>query len=309
MNQLTQYFPFIAAAASLLALFEPTLFTWFNTSLIKIALAFIMFFTGLSLHAADFRRVVKNPRPVVIGFILQYSVMPTIGYLAAQFFHLPKELAAGLILVACCPGGTASNVISYLAKADVPLSVSMTACSTLAAVFFTPVLSSYLIGSRVPVDAWAMMFDTVLVILLPIFLALLLKRTAVRIIMRLEKGGNFIAVLLITLIVASIIGSSRTQIFQGGFTLVLAVLTLHTGGFFFGYILSRFFKLDLIRARTVSIEVGMQNSGLGVVLATKHLSALAAVPCAISSLVHSLIGSIVAAWWSRRSHQATENSE
>ncbi|MBV6492753.1 MAG: Pantothenate precursors transporter PanS [Turneriella sp.] len=300
MNQLTQYFPFIAAGASLLALFEPALFTWFNTFFIKIGLALIMFFTGLSLNADDFRRVAKNPRPVVIGFILQYSVMPTMGYLSAELFHLPKELAAGLILVACCPGGTASNVISYLAKADVPLSVSMTACSTLAAALFTPMLSSYLIGSRVPVDAWAMMIDTVLVILLPIFLALVLKHTAQRMIMRLEKGGNFIAVLLITLIVASIIGSSHTPILQGGLTLILAVITLHAGGFFFGYILSRLLKLDLIRARTVSIEVGMQNSGLGVVLATRHLSALAAVPCAISSLVHSIIGSIVAAWWSKK---------
>lgn len=300
MNRLTQYFPFIAGAASGLALWRPELFTWFGALPIKIALALIMFFTGLSIQAADFRRIAERPLPVAIGFVLQYTVMPAMGYATAAIFQLPNEIAAGLILVACCPGGTASNVITFLAKADVPLSVSMTSVSTLAAAVVTPTLSSYLIGARVPVAALAMMLDTAVVILMPIALALVAKQFLPHLAARLESSANFFAVILITIIVASIIGASKENILKGGWLIVLAVFTLHAGGFFFGYTLARLLKMDIQRARTISIEVGMQNSGLGVVLATKHLGGLAAVPCTISSLMHSLIGSLLAAWWSRR---------
>jgi BASS family bile acid:Na+ symporter len=150
LNKLTQLFPIIAGAASALALWRPELFTWFGPLYIKIALALIMFFTGLSLTLDDFKRVGKSPGPVIAGFVLQYTVMPAMGYFTAELFALPKEIAAGLILVACCPGGTASNVITFLAKADVPLSVTMTAFSTIAAAVVTPSLSAWLIGSRVP---------------------------------------------------------------------------------------------------------------------------------------------------------------
>lgn len=300
MNRLTQFFPLIAGAASALALYEPRLFTWFGPLYIKIALALIMFFTGLSLTAADFQRIARRPLPVAVGFALQYTVMPGMGYLTAELFALPREIAAGLILVACCPGGTASNVITYLARADVPLSVTMTAVSTIAAAVVTPVLSAWLIGARVPVDAWAMTLDTAMVILLPIALALIAKKIFHGLAARLESSANFLAVLAITLIVASIIGASRENILKGGWFIIAAVFTLHAGGFLFGFLLARLLRMDVIRARTISIEVGMQNSGLGVVLATKHLGALAAVPCAISSLMHSLIGSALAAWFSRR---------
>ena len=124
MNRLTQFFPLIAGTASALALWRPEIFTWFGPLFIKISLALIMFFTGLSLTVADFRRIALNPAPVAVGFGLQYTVMPFMGWLAAEAFQLPREVAAGLILVACCPGGTASNIITYLARADVPLSVS-----------------------------------------------------------------------------------------------------------------------------------------------------------------------------------------
>lgn len=300
MNRLTQLFPVIAGIASALALAYPAIFTWFGPLYIKIALALIMFFTGLSLTFDDFRRVARRPVPVAAGFFLQYTVMPAMGYFTAELFALPREIAAGLILVACCPGGTASNVITYLARADVPLSVTMTACSTIAAAIITPALSAWLIGSRVPVDAWAMTFDTALIILLPIALALVAKNIFPTLAQKLESSANFLAVVAITLIVASIIGASRENILRGGFIIVLAVFTLHSGGFLFGYILARILRIDIIQARTISIEVGMQNSGLGVVLATKYLGAWAAVPCAISSLMHSLIGSVLAAHFSRR---------
>lgn len=258
-----------------------------------------MFFTGLSLTLDDFKRVGKNPGPVVAGFVLQYTVMPAMGYFNAELFALPKEIAAGLILVACCPGGTASNVITFLAKADVPLSVTMTAFSTIAAAVVTPALSAWLIGSRVPVDAISMTMSTAIVILLPIVMALIAKKVIPALAQKLEASANFLAVLAITLIVASIIGQSRENIFKGGWFIVAAVFTLHAGGFLFGYAFARVLRIAPIQAQTISIEVGMQNSGLGVVLATKHLGALAAVPCAISSLMHSIIGSVLAAVFSR----------
>lgn len=299
MNRLTQLFPLIAGSASALALVYPAIFTWFGPLYIKIALALIMFFTGLSLTTADFRRVAKKPGQVAAGFFLQYTVMPALGYTTALAFSLPPEIAAGLILVACCPGGTASNVITFLAKADVPLSVTMTAVSTIAAAVLTPALSAWLIGARVPVDAAAMTRDTALVILLPIGLALAAKRLLPQLARKLEHSANFLAVIAITLIVASIIGSSRGAIISGGAKIIAAVFTLHAAGFLLGFGFARLLRIPEIQCRTISIEVGMQNSGLGVVLATKHLTALAAVPCAISSLMHSLIGSLIAAWFSR----------
>ena len=297
LNRLTQFFPIISGTASAVALFYPAAFTWFGPLYIKIALALIMFFTGLSLTTADFSRVLKKPGQVAAGFILQYTVMPALGYAIVIAFALPAEIGAGLILVACCPGGTASNVIAFLAKADVPLSVTMTAVSTIAAAVLTPALSAWLIGARVPVDALAMTRDTAIIILLPLGLALVAKRVLPRAAKRLEYSANFLAVIAITLIVASIIGSSRESILSGGLKIIAAIFTLHAGGFFFGYAFSRFVRIPEVQSRTISIEVGMQNSGLGVVLATKHLSALAAVPCAISSLMHSLIGSLLAAWF------------
>jgi BASS family bile acid:Na+ symporter len=299
MNRLTQFFPLIAGLASMFALIEPALFAWFGPLSIKIALALIMFFTGLSLTTADFQRVARKPGQVVAGFFLQYTVMPAMGYFTAYAFALPVEIAAGLILVACCPGGTASNVITFLARADVPLSVTMTAVSTIAAALCTPTLSAWLIGARVPVDALAMTRDTALVILLPIALALVAKRLMPHAAKKLEHSANFLAVIAITLIVASIIGSSRAQIISGGASIIAAVFTLHTGGFLFGYLFSRLLRIPETQARTISIEVGMQNSGLGVVLAMKHLTPLAAVPCAVSSLMHSLIGSLLAGVFSR----------
>ncbi len=300
MNRLTQLFPLIAGCASAGALFYPPAFIWFGPLHIKIALALIMFFTGLSLTPADFRRVARKPWQVGIGFVLQYTIMPALGYSVALAYELPAEIAAGLILVACCPGGTASNVITFLARADVPLSVTMTAVSTIAAAVLTPALSAWLIGARIPVDALAMTRDTAIIILLPIGLALVAKRIFPFAAKKLERSANFLAVIAITLIVASIIGSSRESILSGGSRIVAAVFTLHTCGFFLGYLFSRLLRVPEVQSRTISIEVGMQNSGLGVVLAMKHLNALAAVPCAVSSLMHSLIGSLLAAWFSRK---------
>lgn len=292
-------FPLWALLASVAALIEPRVFTWFTGPLIPIGLAVIMLGMGVTLDAEDFRRVARQPRLVGLGVALQYTVMPGLGWTIAGALDLPTPFAVGLILVACCPGGTASNVISFLARADVPLSVTMTALSTLLAVVMTPALTALLAGSRIDVPAGGLLLSTLQVVILPIAGGLLLKRYLPRVAERVVPVAPLVAVIAIVLIVASIIGAGREEILRAGLRLLAAVFLLHTGGFALGYLVSRLLAAE-IPARTISIEVGMQNSGLGVVLARQNFaSPLVAIPSAISSLFHSLIASLLAALWRR----------
>jgi BASS family bile acid:Na+ symporter len=216
----------------------------------------------------------------------------------------------GLILVSCCPGGTASNVISFLGRADVALSVAMTAVSTCLAIVMTPLLTAWLAGSRVDVPTAGLLWSTVQVVALPLVAAAALKNWAPRLTQMILPVSPLAAVLMITLIVASIIGAGREAILEAGPRLLLAVASLHAGGFFLGYLAARLTGHDACTARTISIEVGMQNSGLGVVLARQNFaSPLVAIPSAISSLFHSLIGSLLAAVWRRRPAPLAEHKE
>lgn len=299
-------FPLWALLASLLALYDPALFTWFTGPLITIGLGVIMLGMGLTLEFADFRRVSTRPRLVVLGLLLQYTVMPLLGWGLGLAFGLPTPFAVGLVLVACCPGGTASNVVTYLARADVPLSVTMTTCSTLLAALATPTLTALLAGSRVDVPTGGLFASTVQVVILPVVAGLLVRRFAPQVSEAVAPVAPLVAVVAIVLIVASIIGAGRDDILASGLSLVGAVLTLHAGGFALGYIAGRMLADNEQASRAVSIEVGMQNSGLGVVLARQNFaSPLVAIPSAISSLFHSLIGSALAGWW-RRSAQEPE---
>jgi BASS family bile acid:Na+ symporter len=301
LSALVNGFPIWVLLASIAALFRPALFTWFSGSLITVGLGVIMLGMGVTLDAEDFRRVLRRPGLVALGVGLQFTVMPMLGWAVARLYDLPAPLAVGLILVACCPGGTASNVVSFLARVDVPLSVTMTAVSTLLAVIMTPTLTLLLAGSRIDVPARGLLLSTIQVVILPVIAGLLLKRFAPRISARITPVAPLVAVLAITLIVASIIGAGRQQILHAGWSLVLAVFSLHAGGFLFGYGLSRIVTTE-IPARTISIEVGMQNSGLGVVLARQNFAdPLVAIPSAISSLFHSLIASALAGLWRRSS--------
>lgn len=295
---LTNAFPFWVLGGGVAALFVPAWFTWFSGPWIVWGLALVMLGMGLTLTIDDFRRVFTMPRPVVLGFAAQYTIMPLLGWGIARMLHLETPFAVGLILVSCCPGGTASNVVTFLAKADVALSVVMTMCSTFAAVFMTPLLTQWLAGTMVRVDGWGLFASTAKVVLAPVLLGVALNRVAPRAVGRLLPAAPLMSVLGVTLIVASIIGQSGEAIRASAGVLLLAVLLLHVGGFALGYLSARVFGYPPRVARTVSIEVGMQNSGLGVVLARRHfIDPLTAVPCAISSVFHSVIGSALAGWW------------
>jgi BASS family bile acid:Na+ symporter len=302
LERATRAFPVWVVGASLGAALWPPLFTWFSGGWITWGLGLIMLGMGLTLTLEDFTRVVRYPLWVLCGVGLQFSVMPLCGWLLGYAFGLPDPLAVGLVLVACCPGGTASNVIAYLARANVALSVTLTAISTMTAVAMTPLLTSALAGERLEVDAWALFVGTAQVVLLPVVLGILLNRYAPRITLRVNRLSPLVAVILIAMIVASIIGSSLDRIVEGGLPLWGAVLALHLAGFVLGYVLARLVTGSETVARTVSIEVGMQNSGLGAQLARANFSALpaVAVPSALSALTHCVYGSLVAAFWQRR---------
>lgn len=301
-NLLANLFPIWVVTCSGLALFFPHWFTWFNSTMIVWGLAVIMIGMGLTLTFEDFRRVARLPRPVVLGVIAQFLIMPFLGWAIARGLALEPALAVGLILVACCPGGTASNVVSYIARADVALSVSMTLCSTFAAVVMTPLLTRWLAGAYVEVSAWSLFVNTLQVVVAPVTLGVLLNRYAPRLVSFVLPAAPLVSVIFIALICASIIGSNAETVRASAPVLFSAVALLHGGGFGLGYLLARLLRLSEIASRTVSIEVGMQNSGLGAVLARATFPelALAPVPSAISASFHSIIGSALSAWWRLR---------
>ena len=298
----TNLFPAWVLLGGVLALAHPAWFTWFGGDFITWGLAIIMLGMGITLSVDDFKAVLKLPRAVWIGFVAHYAIMPFLGWSIARVLRLETPFAVGLILVACCPCGTASNVVNYLARSNVALSVLMTMCSTLGAIVMTPLLTKWLAGKYVPVDAAGLFLSTVKIVLAPVIIGVALNRYLPRFVKFVLPVSPLISVLTITLICASIIGSSAGDFKQSGGELVLAVFLLHTGGFFLGYVFSRLLRCDELTSRTISVEVGMQNSGLGAALAGKHFASmpLVALPCAISATFHSVIGSLLAGLWRLR---------
>lgn len=298
----TNLFPVWVVLGGALALIHPAWFTWFTGDWITWGLAVIMLGMGITLSVDDFKAVLKKPRAVAAGLVAQYLIMPLLGWSIARLLQLETALAVGLILVSCCPGGTASNVVTYLARANLAVSVLMTMCSTFAAILLTPLLTKWLAGTLVPVDAWGLFWSTVKIVLAPLIVGVGLNRYAPRLVKGILPVAPLISVLTITLICASIIGGSAEHLKRSGGTLLLAVFLLHAGGFGLGYLFARLLGYGVTDCRTVSIEVGMQNSGLGAALAKAHFAnlPLAPVPCAVSATFHSVIGSILAGWWRMR---------
>lgn len=295
-------FPLWVLAACALALVEPACFTWFRGNAIVVGLAVIMLGMGITLSVDDFARVATRPATVAAGFVAQFLIMPMAGWLVATVCQLETPFAVGLILVACCPGGTASNVVAYIARADVALSVLMTTCTTLGAVVLTPLLTKLLAGRLVEVDAWGLFLSTLQVVVLPVAAGVAINRFLPGVVRAVLPVAPLVSVITIALVCASIIGQNAAAVTASGPRLLAAVALLHALGFGVGYLFARLFGYGRTVARTISIEVGMQNSGLGVVLAQQHFPAepLTAVPCAISSVTHSVIGSLLAGWWRLR---------
>jgi BASS family bile acid:Na+ symporter len=297
----TSYFPAFVAVGAVLGLAAPATVSWFRGDAVTYALAVTMLGMGITLDFKDFKGVLSTPWKILMGVSLQYTIMPTLAFLVGKLFLSNSSLAAGLILVGCCPGGTASNVVTYLAGASVPLSVVLTTVSTFMATIMTPMLTQQLAGTIVPVDGFGLFLSTCKVVLLPVITGLLLKKYAPKLSREIEPFAPVIAVLTVALICSSIIGRTSAQILAAGPTLIGSVALLHSMGFSLGYALSRWAGFSTKTSRTMSIEVGMQNSALGVVLASAHFGdPLVAVPCAISATVHSVLGSGLAGMWRYR---------
>ena len=294
-------FPLWSVLVAVVALRWPAVFLWYGKEAISVGLGLIMLGMGLTLEVEDFRRVARRPAAVGLGVVLQFAVMPLLGWGIAWAFGLSEGFAVGLILVACCPGGTASNVVAFLARADVALSVSMTAASTLAAVFLTPFLTQFYAGQYVPVDAWGLFRSIALIVILPVAAGVAVNRFFKGAAAKASSFSPFVSVLFILLIVGSIMAANRDAILGSAGVLVPAIVLLHVVGFAAGYLLASLCGFKESIRRAASIEVGMQNSGLGAALATKHFASLpmAPVPCALSAVTHCILGSIAAGLWRR----------
>lgn len=255
---------------------------------------------GLTLDVDDFKKALSAPGKLAIAVLLQYTMMPALGFSIAKLLSFNDVATAGLILVACCPGGTASNVITYLSKANLSLSVAMTALSTLLAAIFTPLITSVLLTKVVEVNALNLFLGTVKVVILPVLVGLYINVRHRQLAKKLANYSPVLAVFLISLIVSSIIAQGKENILQSGFSIFFGVFLLHTGGFGLAGLAGLFLKWDRPERRALSIEVGMQNSGLAVVLARSNFAdPLTAIPAAVSSLTHSLVGSALASLWRR----------
>jgi|688.fasta_scaffold144803_2 BASS family bile acid:Na+ symporter len=307
---LTRWFPFGIVLGCVWAWFQPEAWTWFRPW-IEPGLGVIMLGMGLTLRFEDFVAVGRQPLRVGLGVLAQFTIMPLVGWGIAKVFGLEAGLAIGLILVACCPGGTASNVICYLAKANVPLSVLMTLVSTMVAIFATPWLTRWLAGAWLPVDAWALFRSMLVVVLLPLLSGVAVNsllgrmKRPERVRVWIDGVGPLMSALVVILIVGCIVALKQAEIAKSAWVLFVSVFLLHGFGFGLGYVAGWLAGWPEPLRRTISIEVGMQNSGLGASLATTHFPhlALAPVPAAISAVYHCLIGSVLAAWW-RRSGEA-----
>ena len=290
-----------------LALYSPESFVWLKTY-ITWMLGIIMFGMGMTMTLGDFKSVLQSPKAVTIGVFAQFIVMPALAYLLCKIFNLPTEIAIGVILVGCCPGGTASNVITYMAKGNTALSVACTSVSTLLAPILTPAIFYVLASQWIEINAMSMLTSILQVVLFPIVLGLVTRTILKKNVDHYIQVMPLISVVAIVAIVAAIIAGSKAQILESGL-MILGVVMLHNGlGLLLGFWAGKIFKLPYADCKAISIEVGMQNSGLGVALAAVHfaLSPLTAVPSAIFSLWHNISGSALATYWAAKSDQAEE---
>ncbi len=298
----TNLYPVWLVGTAVLAFVRPETLLWFSGQWIVWALSISMLGMGLTLSPADFRGLLKMPGSFALGFGSQYTLMPLIGWFTAWSLKLEPGFAVGIILVASCPGGMASNMISFLAGANVALSVVLTMASTLLAFIFTPLWTGMLAGQYVPVDAWGLCRSTLQAVVAPVVIGVLCNWRFPRAVSRIAPLGPPVAVVALSLITGGIVAAAAPQIAANFGKLVVAAVLLHVFGFGLGYSVARALRYPATVARTVSIEVGMQNGGMAAMLARLHFAAqpLAAVPAVFSGVMQNIMGSLLASFWRAR---------
>ncbi len=304
-------YPVWLVTLAVISFIRPQTMLWFSGPWVTWSLALSMLGMGLTLSVDDFRGVVSIPGSVVMGFCAQYTIMPLTGWLVAWLLDLEQGPAVGIILVASCPGGMASNMISLLARANVALSVVLTLMSTLLSFFFTPLWCKLLAGQYVPVDAWGMCLSSLQMVVAPVVLGFLIRWKMPRTADRIGVFGPTIAVVAFTMVSGGIVAASADVIATHFGVLAVAATLLHVVGFLVGYILPKALGYSESIARTVSIEVGMQNGGMASTLARKHFPTLplAAAAAVFSGVIQNIIGGMVAAWWRSRSTAMVEERD
>lgn len=295
-NFFGKYMAIIVLIVAAVSLFFPKTVSFIKTSYVNYLLMIVMFGMGLTLKLEDFKVVFTRPKDIIIGAIAQFTIMPLLAFLLSIAFKLSPELAVGVILVGTCPGGTSSNVMTYLAKGDVALSVGMTSVSTILAPFATPLLTLLYAGQKVDVNAVSMFISIVQVVILPIALGFIINKFFYKFTNSIKEILPLISVLAIVAIVAAVVSANSQRLMQVGYLVIIVVVLHNSLGYLLGYMLAKLFRLNNAKCKAVSIEVGMQNSGLATSLAATHFAsmALATVPGAIFSVWHNISGSIVA---------------
>ncbi|MBP3231351.1 MAG: bile acid:sodium symporter family protein [Anaerovibrio sp.] len=288
------------------AVWQPESFTWVGPH-IPLLLGIIMFGMGMTLTVDDFKNIVRNPKGIFIGVFAQFLIMPLVAFFLVKAFNLPPEIAIGVILVGTCPGGTASNVIAYLAKGDVALSVSMSATSTILAPFVTPVLTYMLADAVIDVSVYSMMMSIVKMVLLPVLLGLSVHHFFEEFSRKINPFMPVLSSVTVVLTVGGVVALSAAKLLDVGLLMFVVVMCHNTFGLLLGYIMAKLFRLDEKRSRTVSIEVGMQNSGMAASLAVLYFDPIAAIPGAIFSVWHNVSGAVLANYFAKHTDEAEDN--
>ncbi len=291
-----KYMAIIVLLVAAMALFIPKTCLWIDTKWINYLLMVVMFGMGLTLKIEDFVIVFKRPKDIIIGCIAQFTIMPLLAFGLGRIFGLEAGLLAGVILVGTCPGGTSSNVITYLSKGDVALSVGMTSVNTLLAPFLTPAITYLLLRTTVSVDVLGMFLSIIKVVIIPILLGFVINKIWGKYTEKVSDVLPLISVLAITLIVASVVSHNAERILETGVIVFIVVILHNALGYLAGYLLGRLLKMPLNKKKALSIEIGMQNSGLATSLAQTAFPNLSmvTVPGAIFSVWHNISGALLA---------------
>ena len=297
-----KYMAWIVLVIAALALFLPGTCLWIQTKWINYLLMIVMFGMGLTMKLSDFAVVFKRPRDVIIGCLAQFIIMPLLAFGLGKVFGLHQELLVGVVLVGTCPGGTSSNVITYLSKGDTALSVGMTSINTLLAPFLTPLLTYLYLRTSVNVDVRSMFVSIIQVVIVPIGLGLLINKLFGNYTRRISDALPLVSVTAICLIVAAVVSHNSEKILSTGLVIFAVVILHNLLGYLCGYLIGILFKMDLPRKKAVAIESGMQNSGLATSLAGTAFPdlAMATVPGAIFSVWHNISGAVLAALFLRQ---------
>ena len=297
-----KYMALIVLAVAAVSLFFPAAALWVQTSWVNYLLMIVMFGMGLAMKPDDFKYVIRHPKNILLGCVSQFTVMPLLAFGLAKLFQLDGALLAGVVLVGTCPGGTASNVITYLSKGDVALSVGMTSVNTLLAPVLTPAITYLFLHTSVTVDVWSMFLSIIQVVIIPIALGLLINRFFSRYTQPLVKVLPTVSVAAICLIVMAVVSHNAEKILMSG-AVIAGVVVLHNLlGYACGFGLGKLLKLNTAQTKALSIEIGMQNSGLATSLAGSAFPslAMATVPGAVFSVWHNISGAVLAYFFSRK---------